>query len=307
MTRPGVAALCLAGTLAAPLAAQQQVFRGGTDTVSLTVTAVNAAGHFVTGLAAADFEVFEDGVRQDISAFAADAQPIALSLLVDTSTSMEPRMSVAQEAAVGFVKRLGPLDVAQVLDFDSQAVVVQKYTSDQAALEAAIRKMQAGGSTSLYYALYLVLRDPEYRSAAQQGDAIRRWAIVVLSDGDDTTSLLDYETVLDASKRSEFTVYAVGLRAKDAGERRGAFRESEFVLRTLSQETGGRVFFVDDSSQLAAVYQQIAEELANQYTIGYTSKNRARDGKWRTIQVRVTRPQTTARTRTGYFGPKGSH
>ena len=304
MTRPGVAALCLAGTLAAPLAAQQ-IFRGGTDTVSLTITAVNAAGHFVTGLTAVDFEVYEDGVRQDISAFAADAQPIGLSLLVDTSTSMEPRMSVAQEAAIGFVKRLGPLDVAQVLDFDSQAVVVQKYTSDRAALEAAIRKMQAGGSTSLYYAIYLVLRDPEYRSAAQQGDTIRRWAIVVLSDGEDTSSMLDYETVLDASKRSEFTVYAVGLRAKEAGEQRG-FRESEFVLRTLSQETGGRVFFVDDSSQLAAIYQQIAEELANQYTIGYTSKNLSRDGKWRTVQVRVTRPQTTARTRTGYFGPKGS-
>lgn len=306
MTRAGVAGLCLAGTLAVPLLAQQQVFRGGTDTVSLSVTVVDAAGRFVSGLTAADFQVFEDGLPQEISTFAADAQPVALSLLVDTSTSMEPRMAVAQEAAVGFVRRLGPDDLAQVVDFDSHVSVVQPYTRDRNALERAIRGMLAGGSTSLYNALYEVMRASEYRDSSRIDDAIRRWAIVVLSDGEDTSSRLDYETVLDASRRSEFTVYAVGLRSREAAQAQGGFRESEFVLRTLSQETGGRVFFVDDSSQLARVYEQIAEELANQYIIGYTSKNPARDGKWRRIQLRVTRPQVTARTKTGYFGPKGS-
>jgi Ca-activated chloride channel family protein len=215
-------------------------------------------------------------------------------------------MAVAQEAAVGFVRRLGPDDLAQVVDFDSHVSVVQPYTRDRNALERAIRGMLAGGSTSLYNALYEVMRASEYRDSSRIDDAIRRWAIVVLSDGEDTSSRLDYETVLDASRRSEFTVYAVGLRSREAAQAQGGFRESEFVLRTLSQETGGRVFFVDDSSQLARVYEQIAEELANQYIIGYTSKNPARDGKWRRIQLRVTRPQVTARTKTGYFGPKGS-
>jgi Ca-activated chloride channel family protein len=304
MIRAGAAVIGLAGALAVPLSGQQpQIFRGGTDVVSLSVTVVDQQGRFVSGLTPADFEVYEDGVRQTITQFASDAQPVALSLLVDTSTSMEPHMAVAQKAAVGFVQRLGPMDVAQILDFDSQATIVQQYTGEQAALEAAIRKLQAGGSTSLYTALYLVLRGSEYKAGGQSESAIRRWAIVVLSDGEDTTSRLDYETVLEESKRSDFTVYAIGLREKKPPEQRG-YQESEFVLRTLSQETGGRVFFVEDAAQLPAIYQQISEELNNQYTLGYTSTNLARDGKWRRLQLRVTRPDTTARTRTGYFGPK---
>ena len=133
-------------------------------------------------------------------------------------------------------------------------------------------------------------------------DGIRRQAIVVLSDGEDTTSLKSYDDVADLAKRSDVAVYAIGLRERAPDEPR-RFSQSDFALRSLSQVTGGRVFFVDDARQLPAIYNQIADELATQFVIGYNPKNTKRDGAWRQVNVRVSRPETIARTRTGYFGP----
>ena len=278
------------------------VFRSGTDTVSLSVTVLDAQGRHVSGLTREDFQVFEDFVPQRIETFAGHPQPIALSLLMDTSTSMEQTMPIAQQAAIGFAKRLGPGDVAQIIDFDSGIVILQEFTRDQPLLETAIKRTRAGGSTALYHAIYTAL-DEQKRVRARNTDELRRQAIVVLSDGEDTSSMIEYEQVLESAKRSEVLVYAIGLRAKNTVPRRG-FNEAEFVLRTLSQETGGRAFFVDDAQQLSSIYNQIAEELANQYTIGYTSKNGKRDGAWRRITVQVSSASgATARTKAGYYGP----
>ena len=188
----GIAALAaaagLAALAAAPLAARQ-VFRAGTDMVLLSVSAADAANHPVAGLEQKDFVVFEDGIAQEISFFAREAQPIALSLLIDTSTSMEPRMAIAQEAAIGFTKRLTKSDVEQVIDFNSDYVVRQTFTNDLDALEKAIRQTRAGGSTSLYNALYAAFHELNQVRATSTED-VRRQAIVVLSDGEDTTSLI---------------------------------------------------------------------------------------------------------------------
>jgi Ca-activated chloride channel family protein len=133
---------------------------------------------------------------------------------------------------------------------------------------------------------------------------IRRQAIVVLSDGEDTSSLLPFEEVLDLAKRSETAIYAIGLRSTDGSSSAGkGFREAEFVLRQLSQETGGRSFFPGQIADLNGIYGQIAEELSSQYTVGYTSKNPKRDGAWRRVVVRLNRPGVSARTKQGYFAP----
>jgi Ca-activated chloride channel family protein len=108
----------------------QQVFHGGTDLVQLNVTVANGAGHFIAGLSRDDFQIFEDGVPQDISVFSAERQPIALSILLDSSTSMDTKIAVAQEAAVGFVKRLSEKDVAEVIEFNSHERLVQPFTQD---------------------------------------------------------------------------------------------------------------------------------------------------------------------------------
>ncbi|MSO49839.1 MAG: VWA domain-containing protein [Acidobacteria bacterium] len=286
--------------LAGATAPDAQVFRVGTDVVSLNVT-VTEGETLIPGLEQALFSVYEDGVQQDITYFSLTPQPIALSLLIDTSTSMEFKLGVAQEAAIGFARRLNPTDAAQIIDFDSRHEILQTFTADPALLEQAIRKTRVGGSTSLYNAIYVALSELK-RVRAATPDQVRRQAIVVLSDGEDTSSLIAYEDVLESAKRSEVAVYAIGLRSKTDRPIRG-FNEAEFVLRTLSQETGGRPFFVEDVAQLPSIYQQIADELANQYSIGYTSKNPKRDGAWRAIVVRVNRPNTAARTKRGYFAP----
>src|SRR5262249_21172531 len=268
----------------------QTPFRAGVDVVSLNVVVSDGAGHYATDLAAEDFLVFEDGVKQEVTLFNKANLPIALALLLDTSASMDTKLPTAQEAAIGFAKRLRPQDLAEVIDFDSRVVVLQNFTNGLPELEQAIRRTSAGGSTSLYNAVYIALKDLK-KVIAKNVDEIRRQAIIVLSDGEDTSSLLPFEEVLDLAKRSETAIYSIGLRAGEGPSTttRG-FKEAEFVLRQFSQETGGRAFFPNQLSDLNNVYGQISEELSSQYTVGYSSRNPKRDGAWRRIVVRVNRP-----------------
>jgi Ca-activated chloride channel family protein len=296
----------LAAAIGAPLAvlaAQAPVqpsFRTGIDLVSLNVT-VSEGQHYVKDLQQTDFNVYEDGVQQDLTFFNKTNLPIALAVLLDTSASMDTKLSTAQEAAVGFARRLRPQDLAEVIDFDNRVNVLQSFTNSAQDLEQAIRRTSAGGSTSLYNAVYIALKDLK-KAVAKNAEEIRRQAIVVLSDGEDTSSLLPFEEVLDLAKRSETAIYTIGLRDKESGGTK-LFKEAEFVLRQFSQETGGRSFFPDQASDLSGIYGQIADELSSQYTVGYSSKNPKRDGKWRRVVVRVNRPNVSARTKLGYFGP----
>ncbi len=287
----------------APAQPPPTVFRSGVDVVSLNVIVSDGASHYVTDLTKDDFSVYEDGVKQELTFFNRTNLPIALSLLLDTSASMDTKLPTAQEAAIGFAKRLRPQDLAEVIDFDSRAVVLQEFTNDASLLEQAIKKTSAGGSTSLYNAIYIALKDLK-KVVARNVEEIRRQAIVVLSDGEDTSSLLPFEEVLDLAKRSETAIYCIGLRASDGpSTTTKGFKEAEFVLRQFAQETGGRAFFPSQLADLAGVYGQIADELSSQYTVGYTSRNSKRDGAWRRIVVRVNRPNVTARTKLGYFAP----
>ena len=292
--------------LAAAAPQQPPSFRAGVELVSLNVTATEGT-RYVTDLMQNDFSVFEDGVKQEITFFTRSNLPIALALLVDTSASMESKLQTAQEAAIGFAKKLRPQDLAEVVDFDSRVIVLQNFTNNLPELEAAIRKTSAGGSTSLYNAVYIALKDLK-KVVAKNSDEIRRQAIIVLTDGEDTSSLLPFEEVLDLAKRSETAIYAIGLRAGEgsATATRG-FKEAEFVLRQFSQETGGRAFFPNQLSDLNNVYGQIADELSSQYSVGYTSRNPKRDGAWRRVIVRVDRPNVIARTKLGYFAPTTTH
>jgi Ca-activated chloride channel family protein len=276
-------------------------FRAGIELVSLNVTVMEGP-KYVTGLEQDDFEVYEDGAKQPITFFSRIQQPIALAILLDTSNSMEEKLSTAQEAAIGFVRRMRKEDAIEVIEFNSQVRIPQPFTGDQVALERAIRQTTVNGSTSLYNAIYVSLRELK-KERARSAEEIRRQAIVVLSDGDDTSSLVEYDEVLDLAKRSETAIYAIGLRPTESG--RPKFREAEFVLRQLSQETGGRVFFPTAVAELPKIYEQISEELSSQYSLAYTSKNPMRNGAWRRIDVRVLKPGLTARARRGYFAPDG--
>ena len=302
--RASLAALALAVCVPQALSGTQQPsFRAGVDIVSLNVTVTDQGQKYVTDLNENDFQVYEDGVKQDVTLFNRTNLPIALALLVDTSASMEARLPIAQEAAIGFSRKLRSQDLAEVIDFDNRVVVLQGFTNKASELEAAIHKTSAGGSTSMYNAIYIALKDLK-KAVATSTDEIRRQAIVVLSDGEDTSSLLPFEEVLDLAKRSETAIYAIGLRsAESSSSGSKGFKEAEFVLRQLSQETGGRSFFPNQLTDLNAIYSQIADELSSQYTVGYTSKNPKRDGAWRRVVVRANRAGSATRTKQGYFAP----
>jgi Ca-activated chloride channel family protein len=292
---------CLAvPSLAAPQSSQEPAFRATIDVVSLNVTVVDSASRYITNLEQSEFSVFEDGVKQNTIFFTRRPQPIALSLLLDSSASMEDKLPTLQEAAANFVRRLKPNDLAQVIDFDSRVSIRQAFTSSQGDLETAIHQGAPGGSTSLHNAIYISLKELA-KIRAESEDDVRRQALIVFSDGEDTSSLVSFEEVLDLAKRSDTSIYTIALRGRDTNTR--GFREGEFVMRQLAQETGGREFFPSRIEDLTEVYSQIADELASQYTLGYTSKNPRNDGAFRRVIVQVAREGATPRTKRGYYAP----
>jgi Ca-activated chloride channel family protein len=290
----GVIGLVLSAAVAA------QVFRGGTDLVLLSVTVTDSAGRHVAGLTREDFRVYEDQVLQEISHFSSEPSPISLSLLIDTSTSMDQdsKLTLAQQAASGFVNKLRPNDVAQILDFDSMTKILAEFTGDKTVLENALKQMKAGGSTSLYNAIYTALSELR-RTRGQFGTAPRRQAIVLLSDGEDTSSVLPSDDVIDLARRSEVIIYAIAIKGTGTATR--AWAEAETVLRSLTRDTGGRLFIATEPQQLAGIYGQVAEELANQYTVAYMSTNSKKDGTWRKISMQVLKGDAMPRTRAGYY------
>ena len=197
------AAVALAVTLAVATAVAQQpdqpAFRTGVDLVSLNVTVTDGDNRYVTDIEQASFQLYEDGALQDITFFTRTQLPIALALLMDTSASMTEKMSTAQQAAIGFAERLRDEDQASVIDFDSRVDILQGFTNSIDELKAAIRRTSAGGSTSLYNAIYISLKELG-KVGATTVDEIRRQAIVMLSDGEDTSSLVEFDEVLDLAK-----------------------------------------------------------------------------------------------------------
>ncbi len=279
-------------------------FRTGVDLVALNVVVTDGQEKFVTGLAVDNFAVFEDGVQQEVSFFAARNVPLDLALLLDTSASMSDKMQTMQDAAVGFVGSLRPGDRVSIVDIKDTAKILHKLDDEIDGADPAIRRTVARGGTALYNGLYMTLKEL-VKQRRLNGD-IRRQAIAVLSDGEDTASLVGFEDVMDAAKESGIAIYTITLKsgymlrtASNRGSR--YFSQSEFAMKALAQETGARAFFPAGIEELAGVYGTIAEELATQYALGYTSKNPKRDGAFRRVVVRVAdHPGARTRTRSGY-------
>jgi len=282
--------------------AQGATFRSGVDLVALNVTVTDASNRYLTDLGADDFLLFENGVKQEIGYFSRTSLSLSVSLLLDSSASMDDKMRTTQEAASAFVRSLRPQDQAQVIDFDSRVNVLAPFTSSKPDLEKAIASTVAGGSTSLYTAIYIALRELK-KTEARGLEELRRRAVIVLSDGEDTSSLVAYDEVLELAKRSETAVYAIGIRSKDPTGSGKGYGQADFALRQLTTQTGGRVFFPSSVDELRSIYALISQELSSQYLVGYTSTNQKRDGTWRRISVRTSRPGATARTRMGYYAP----
>ena len=300
-----VALLCCSAAIRGQAPPQASApFRTAVDVVTVDVTVTDAAGRMLPDLARDEFVVFEDNRPQTVMLFQNVSLPLTVSLLIDSSASMQESLPVAKEAAIGFISALEPVDVASIVDFDSRVRVTQGFTNDRAALEDAIRRTSAGGATSLYNALYIALRELDRKVESDHVGDLRRRAIVLLSDGEDTSSLMTFDEVLETAVRSGTAIYAIGLGGGPSLSE--TERNGQYSLRRLSRQTGGRAFFPLHVKELQAVYREIRDELASQYTLAYESSNKRRDGRYRQIAIRVARKGAIARARPGYNAPTES-
>lgn len=272
-------------------------FGVGVEVVNLDLAVTDTKDQPVTDLTGSDLTVYEDGVPQELSHFTRERLPLSLTILVDGSSSMQPHIAVARAAALRLIATLGPTDQAQVAQFTRRYTVLQDFTPDRARLEAAVAQVEARGETSLYGALYVALK--ELAARRPEGEHCRR-AVVVLSDGEDTTSLVSEEQLLELARRSEVSAYAIGLRGAPTPT---GPTVPVFFLTTLARLTGGRAWFPRALGELDGVYARIGEELRTLYGVGYVSSNPRRDGKWRTIAVHSLRANLLVRHRPGYYGP----
>ena len=293
-----------------PKSENPTVFRTGIDLVALSVVVTDPQQRFVNGLTANDFAVYEDGVQQDVSFFAATQVPLDLALLLDTSASMQDKMVTLQQAANGFVDTLRSGDRAAIIDIKDNVRMAYPLGGNFDEAHAAVKATVARGGTALFNGLYLALKEMVKQRKAN-GD-VRRQAIAVFSDGEDTASLVGYDDVMDLAKQSGITIYTITLKSQAAVRQaslsgRRYFSQSEFAMKALAQETGARAFFPSDIGELAGVYGSIAAELANQYAIGYSPKNPRRDGAFRRVVVQIeARPGVRTRTRTGYLAARNT-
>jgi VWFA-related protein len=265
--------------------------------VSVTAVVFDKAGRFVRGLGAKDVQLLEDGVPQELSYFreAAGGEekiPLSVVLVLDASGSMTPNMHFLQEAAISFVNKLEDVDQALVVSFNNTIKGSAEFTGDLTRLEEFVDSLQAWGGTSLYDAIHY--------SLGRVKDLPGRKALIVFSDGDDTTSDLKDHDAIDYARAVEATVYCVGIKA---GSGFGGGSPKGF-LKKIAEETGGQAFFPDRVGELIKVFNGISEELHNHYALAYSPK-RPPDGSYRTISLKVlNRPEAQVRVRKGYFSVK---
>src|ERR1043166_3473 len=273
------------------------VVRVNTDLVVLNLTVTDKAGQYVKALKQPDFKIYEDGVQvpaENIVSFSVHESPYAAVVLLDSSGSMEARFSLARSAAIRFLDGLRPEDVAAVYRFDSKVERVQEFSGgrDLAPIAYAIH---AKGMTTLNHAIV------EAAKALSDRPEGRR-AIVVLSDGMDTYSKASSEKAVESALAAGASIFAVDMSSLDTPG--FANRQSAASLKGFADKTGGRFVATGGGQVLRDAFAGIADELGHQYTIAYRPSNNTRDGKWRTLEVKVDREDLSVRSRKGYRAPK---
>lgn len=257
------------------------------EVVSVTAVIFDRGGRFVKGLGPQDVELSEDGVAQELTYFreavgGEDKIPLSVVLVLDASGSMKRNMQFLQQAANSFVRKLEDVDKALVVSFNESVKGSAEFSDDTDRLEQFVDSLQAWGGTSLYDAIHY--------SLGRVRDQAGRKALVVFSDGDDTTSRLGAQEAIDYARGIEATIYTVGIGSASSG-----------FLKKIAGETGGEAFFPDRVGDLIKVFATISEELRQQYALAYTPKRPA-DGSYRSIQLKVlTRKDVEVRVRKGYF------
>ncbi len=259
--------------------------------VILNAAILDSAGKLVTGLKRDQFKVFEDGKEQKIDFFAAEETPFAAVILIDTSGSMEERISMARSAAINFLDGLRHDDVAAIYRFDSKVEQVQPFSNSRDVSEKVF-DLRSRGMTTLYDAVYVAAGELAKRPE-------KRRAIIVLSDGEDNFSSRSSDKAIKAALAADASIFTVDMSAPVGGRR----VQNQGVLKSFAEKSGGYFIATPGGAAMRTAFGSIVNELGSQYTIGYQPENTAADGKWRALELRVNRPNLKIRTRKGYNAP----
>ncbi len=291
-----VALLCSSMVLAL-----QPRFSSRIDLVHVSVTVLDRDGQPITELSAVDFELLEDGELQEVAYFARglssdnDVMPLHLGLLLDASGSMAQDDRFQKTAAIKFLRALDYAADTTVVDFDTEVRVGRYGREGFPRLVERIRASRPSGDTALYDALGV------YLDGAFEQDG--RKILVLYTDGEDTRSQMSFEDARDLLRASDVTVYAIGLQRYLRASSR---QRQRMFLEELTDSTGGRAYFPQETDELDGIYEQIEAELNARYSVGFISTNEEQDGSWRELEVRL-RSQTEGlrraeiRSRSGYY------
>lgn len=272
---------------------RQRPFRVEVQAVNVLVTVNDKqTGEFITDLKKSDFEVFEDGKRQEITNFSQQTNlPLTIALCVDTSSSVKLKLDFEKDVATDFLYSvMKPNDKALLLEFDTGVTLLHDFTSNPNDLAEEIKRLRAGGGTSLYDAIYLI---SEQKMMEEHG----RKTVVILSDGADQSSQRSFEEALQLAYRSEVTIFAISTTRMGAD----VDHEGDNALKQLTESTGGKVYFPYSTDKLAGAFKEINQTLRSQYNLAYVPSNAKRDGTFRKLEVKVHRDDVMVRHRRGYY------
>jgi Ca-activated chloride channel homolog len=281
-----------------PPRVSDQTYRVNVDLVNMLCSVWDKnTNAFVTNLVKEDFTILEDDQKQEIRNFVRETNlPLTIALLVDTSSSVAPKLKFEQDAAISFFHNvLREQDRALVIEFDSGVSMVQDFTNDPNKLAKGIRSLKAAGGTALYDAIYHVCDEKLIRETGRK-------AIVILSDGDDTSSKLAFEPALEMALRAETIIFAIST------SRGGYFGVSsdtpgDKLLKRFAEDTGGQAIYPFKIEELENSFRQINQELRSQYSIGYLSRNQKTDGTYRKVEIKVAERGLRLNYRKGYYAP----
>lgn len=262
--------------------------------VILNAIVQDSSGRHVSGLQQKQFKVFENGKEQEISFFAAEETPFAAVILIDTSGSMEERVSMARSAAINFLDGIRADDNVSIYRFDSKVTLVQDFSGSR-DIDQTIFDLKADGMTALNDAIFKAAGELATRPE-------KRRAIVVISDGEDTFSKRSASKALKAALDANAVVYTVDMSSiTGSGNRR---MQNQAVLKDFAEKSGGKFIATPGGAAMRDAFKSIVDELSMQYTLGYQPSMARKDGKWRAIELRVARPNLSIRTRRGYMTEK---
>ena len=298
-----LAGICLWGQPAPPLsnsaAAEDSgaVFHADTRVVDLHATVLDKNGHLVTTLPREAFTVFENGVQQQIRTFKREDVPVSMGLIIDNSGSMRDKRAKVEAAALTLVKDSNPEDEVFVVNFNEEAFNDlphgKDFTNDIAEMEEALTRIDSRGGTAMRDAISKSI--DHLKEKAHKDKKV----LVVVTDGNDNSSLVTLENLVKASQQSGVLIYSVGLLSE---EERSEAKRAERALNALATATGGETFFPKDVSEVERIAHQVARDIRNQYSIVYTPANQSMDGTFRQIRVVAKGPGSpTVRTRSGYY------